>query len=634
MNKIVQKHIFRIIIAILFTGAIPISDGNSFRLNAMKAEINKKFSQSQKPTKKDKKKATSYYKRGIKKAKKKDYKGALKDFEKSYKLYPNKKVKSKIDKINSILKKKKKPEKIKKPTKKEKKKAVSYYKRGLKKTKERDYVGALGDFKKSYKLHPTEELKTKIYKVETVILPIIKFREQEPTSQKSKKEEKRVSPQPSKIVEKTKETSVFPPTEKQNLTNLAGEIQDITESLKSTSRQLKFVSQNLNSSGIRLDQDLKKIENRVKKEPENTKLQRELGLLYEESHKSEKAKDIYLKLIQKDPSNPDFHFYLGSFYANSGDLEQARYLFEEALLLQPGHEPTLEAMYSFLGSGKSDKMGREILQESIQKNPEGSIQQLTLIREKIENKQYAKAILQAKSGLMDYPNNSEFFYLKGVSEEKNGEIDHAKLSYQSAIRIIPGNQKYHLALANLFFEKGQYLYSALSFSDVVRLVPDDIDSRYMQGLSYFNSGEWNRAVSAWENLLHYQSEHTLVKNLLPQAYYILAIEYNRTGLYSKSRTSFDNAMSINVTTNAWLPQSMEILGKYYREKSMYTESLNAYKEAIELRPKDSEAYLGLGITYWKMGESIMATGSWKKSLQLKPDNYEAKGWLILAQQGL
>ena len=256
-----------------------------------------------------------------------------------------------------------------------------------------------------------------------------------------------------------------------------------------------------------------------------------------------------------------------------------------------------------------------------------------MIREKIENKQYAKAILQAKSGLMDYPNNSEFFYLKGVSEEKNGEIDHAKLSYQSAIRFTPGNQKYHLALANLFFEKGQYLYSALSFSDAVALVPDDIDSRYMQGLSYFNAGEWKRAVSAWESLLHYQSEHTLVTNLLPQAYYILAIEYNRTGLYSKSRTSFDNAMSINVATNAWLPQSMEILGKYYRDKSMYKESLNAYKEAIELRPKDSDAYLGLGITYWKMGESIMATGSWKKSLQLKPDNNEAKGWLILAQQG-
>ena len=41
---------------ILFTGILPISDGNGFRLNAMKVGINKKFSQSKKSTKKDKKK--------------------------------------------------------------------------------------------------------------------------------------------------------------------------------------------------------------------------------------------------------------------------------------------------------------------------------------------------------------------------------------------------------------------------------------------------------------------------------------------------------------------------------------------------------------------------------------------------
>jgi len=66
---------------------------------------------------------------------------------------------------------------------------------------------------------------------------------------------------------------------------------------------------------------------------------------------------------------------------------------------------------------------------------------------------------------------------------------------------------------------------------------------------------------------------------------------------------------------------------------MYRESLNAYQDVIELRPKDSEAYMGLGVTYWKMGENMMAKGAWKKSLELNPENNEAKGWLIVAQQG-
>ena len=53
---------------------------------------------------------------------------------------------------------------------------------------------------------------------------------------------------------------------------------------------------------------------------------------------------------------------------------------------------------------------------------------------------------------------------------------------------------------------------------------------------------------------------------------------------------------------------------------MYKESLDAYQEAIELRPTDSETYLGLGITYWKMKEEALAKAAWSKSMELDPTN--------------
>ena len=61
-----------------------------------------------KPTKEDKKKAAAYYRHGVLKAKKKDYSGALKDLKKSYKLSPSRKVETQIDKLNSLLNKRKK----------------------------------------------------------------------------------------------------------------------------------------------------------------------------------------------------------------------------------------------------------------------------------------------------------------------------------------------------------------------------------------------------------------------------------------------------------------------------------------------------------------------------------------------
>ena len=75
---------------------------------------------------------------------------------------------------------------------------------------------------------------------------------------------------------------------------------------------------------------------------------------------------------------------------------------------------------------------------------------------------------------------------------------------------------------------------------------------------------------------------------------------------------------------------MRTLGGFYREKGMYKESLAAYQEAIELKPSDSQTYLGLGITYWKMKEEALAKAAWSRSMELDPTNNDARGWLLLS----
>ena len=505
--------------------------------------------------------------------------------------------------------------------------AATYYKQGLKKAKEKDYTGALDDLIKAYKFFPDKKIKTQIDKLTSFlgIKPILFAKEGE--KGKSFPEES--------------DRSVKPAEKRPNAMKLAGEIFDITESLNSSRRQSEYMARNSYEhtyrkdirSKSRFENDIRTLEKQLLVEPGNILLKRKLGLLYERKQDWDKAKEIYLDLIQQESYNPDNHFFLGLLYASLGDLDKARYLFEEALNLKPDHQPTLEAMYSFLDAGDTKKMGKEFLNKSIRQNQSGPIQKMAIIREKLENELYDEAIGLAEAGLEQHPNHSGFLYLKGIGLEQNGEIEQARYSYQGALQFDPKNQDIHLALANLYYNRGQFLYAALSFKDAVTLNPGDINGRYMQGLSFFNAGEWSRAASAWESLLHYQKDHRLVKNLLPEAYYILAIEYNRKSEHSRSRSAFDNAMRTNPNTDIWLPEALRILGKHYREQAMFRESFTAYQEVIELRPKDSGAYLGLGITYWAIGENMMARGAWEKSLELNPENNEAKGWLIVAQQG-
>ena len=367
--------------------------------------------------------------------------------------------------------------------------------------------------------------------------------------------------------------------------------------------------------------------------PDNLYVQRQLGMHYEANGNYPAAKEVYLREVGKNPYNPDAHFFLGSLYADLGEYQKAKYSFEEALYLNPNHEATIEAMSMFVTTDEQRQLSRDVLTYSSKKVPDGPAQQVNMIRETMASGDYIEALNKAEEASEKYPTHTGFIQLIGENHLKLGRTEEAKRSFQRAIKLNPKELQPHVSLADLYFEQGRYVYAALSYSDAVYLDQDNSDYRYMQGLSYFNAYEWGRTAASWEDLLHYKPNDPIVKTLLPQTYYVMAVEYNRIGNPTMGRQAFKNALSVNNNTSHWLPGAMGVLGKFYRGKNMYNESLVAFQEVLELSPNNSDAYMGMGITYWEMGEKQLARASWEKSLQIKPDNNESKGWLILSSQG-
>lgn len=81
----------RFILAIVLVGILPVPNNTSIVLAQ-----SKKAKASQ---------ASKYAKRGNAKAKKKDYRGALSDYKKAYKLSPSKNYKKKVQQLTSLAKK-------------------------------------------------------------------------------------------------------------------------------------------------------------------------------------------------------------------------------------------------------------------------------------------------------------------------------------------------------------------------------------------------------------------------------------------------------------------------------------------------------------------------------------------------
>ena len=594
----------RLCIALFITSALPIEPSQAFV-----------FAQSKK---KNPAQATKYAKRGSAKAKKKDYRGALADYKRAYQLNPNANYKKRVQQLTSLAKKQSGSKSGgSKVSKKRAAQAAQYAKRANAKAKKKDYAGALKDYQRAAKLNPTAANQKRVKQLANIV--------KKSGSAPKRRTAKATMPKVSNI------PTISPVKYANDIYNIAEGFEMSTRNLaRATSILEKKQSKKVEFVNLQKTPTTSELENAARLEPNDFRKQVDLARNYEANGRFNDSKEIYLKLAAQNPRNADAHFHLGSYYARFDQLTKARHAFDEALDVQPNHRATIEAMATIFGQNEKRTFSDDILAKSAQKDPTGPAQQISKIRKNLDEFNYEYAARLAQTGQDLFPKQGAFILLKGKAFEGMGDLEKAKASYQESIQNDPRHGESYIALGDLYSGQGKHLYAALTYSDAVRLDPSNEDIRYKQGLGYFKANEWGRAASAWEDLLYYDPKNQKVNLLLPQTYYILAVEYNRSGQSSLGQTAFRKAININRNSAAWLPGSMRTLGGFYREKGMYKESLAAYQEAIELRPADSQTYLGLGITYWKMKEEALAKAAWSKSMELDPTNNDARGWLMLS----
>ena len=594
----------RLCIALFITSALPIEPSQAFV-----------FAQSKK---KNPAQATKYAKRGSAKAKKKDYRGALADYKRAYQLNPNANYKKRVQQLTSLAKKQSGSKSGgSKVSKKRAAQAAQYAKRANAKAKKKDYAGALKDYQRAAKLNPTAANQKRVKQLANIV--------KKSGSAPKRRTAKATMPKVSNI------PTISPVKYANDIYNIAEGFEMSTRNLaRATSILEEKQSKKVEFVNLQKTPTTSELENAARLEPNDFRKQVDLARNYEANGRFNDSKEIYLKLAAQNPRNADAHFHLGSYYARFDQLTKARHAFDEALDAQPNHRATIEAMATIFGQNEKRTFSDDILAKSAQKDPTGPAQQISKIRKNLDEFNYEYAARLAQTGQDLFPKQGAFILLKGKAFEGMGDLEKAKASYQESIQNDPRHSESYIALGDLYSGQGKHLYAALTYSDAVRLDPSNEDIRYKQGLGYFKANEWGRAASAWEDLLYYDPKNQKVNLLLPQTYYILAVEYNRSGQSSLGQTAFRKAININRNSAAWLPGSMRTLGGFYREKGMYKESLAAYQEAIELRPADSQTYLGLGITYWKMKEEALAKAAWSKSMELDPTNNDARGWLMLS----
>ena len=141
---------------------------------------------------------------------------------------------------------------------------------------------------------------------------------------------------------------------------------------------------------------------------------------------------------------------------------------------------------------------------------------------------------------------------------------------------------------------------------------DERNFYYDLGVSYYDKGNIDEAISAWEKAI-------IVNPEFAAAYYNLGNAYEEKGLLKEAVSAWKKVIEIT-------PFDIDVyfnMGVAYTKRGMFREAAKILKKAIEINPEDPEAHYSLGIVFVNTGKLDNAIEEYNYTIELSPDHAEA-----------
>ncbi|CAF0784355.1 unnamed protein product [Adineta steineri] len=421
------------------------------------------------------------------------------------------------------------------------------------------------------------------------------------------------------------------------------------------------------------DQQLRLLNDRIRKETGGTTGWKRLGKLLLNIGQYNKAVEFYNVLLEQTSNEVEKeHYYnqLGGVHWSQGDYVKAIWYFKHVLQLQqktlPSNHPDLAFSFNNIGC-VSDGMGEhskalsfyekalEIKQKTLPSNHPSlatSYSNIAHAYEKME--EYSKALSYYEKALeidkktlpLNHPHLATSYNTIGNVYNYVGEYSKALSYYEKALVIkqktLPSN---HPDLATSYSNIGSVYDSLREYSKALsfyeqglviqqRTLPSNhplLATSYSNiGNMYKYVGEYTKALSFYEKALEIW-RRTLPSNhpSLTRSYNNIGLVYSRMGEYSKALSYYEKDLEICQKTlpsnHPDLATSYSNIGSVYNSKGEYTKALSYYEKALEIyqktlpsnHPLSATSYNNIGFVYENMKDYSKALSYYERALDIK-----------------
>ena len=202
----------------------------------------------------------------------------------------------------------------------------------------------------------------------------------------------------------------------------------------------------------------------------------------------------------------------------------------------------------------------------------------------------------------------------------------------------PGTRLFEERLADEFYyrgnalaRQGDYDRAIAEYDEAIKHRPDFVAAFLNRGNAYANKGQYDRALQDIDRAIalmpnYARDDRRLVDRKMGQEKKRAAADprlCQQVELASSMATCLALIQSRDETRESRARTFFNTRGKRYLEIEQYRRAIQDFDRAIELDPKDAEAFDGRGRAHVAQGENEAAIADYDKAIALKPDPAEA-----------
>lgn len=307
-----------------------------------------------------------------------------------------------------------------------------------------------------------------------------------------------------------------------------------------------------------------------------------LGLCLEKTQQVSQAVDSFRRAIELDKGNSRYLVCLGDLYVKQKKFVTAIHTYNEGYQLDTTNIEIMEKIGGVYFELRDFEKAEGWLDKAVtfDANAFGAWEKLAFTY--FHLKKYVE-LVRTILNINWFNTDAELLYLLGFANLELKKKQQALQSFEDAVRINPSHLKANMLLGKLCYDQKRYNRAIRCFDRCVRISPEWATAWYNRGLVQQKMDQPDAAGRSFRKAVEHRADY------------------------------FEAYMQ---------------LGNYYRAKNNAKQALTNYDLAVNLDPKSSEAWCGLGIIYDQLGlysESL-------RSLE-KAQFYGKQGFEFLRQLG-